>query len=267
MDIAIFKQNLMGSRIPESEAMDSREEAETYDKLAKDYLFIAEELIARMALAIGPAQGRCLDLCSGPSRIPIKLAQQNPNLSIFALDYSQNMVQVAQKNVADAGVEERVGISRGDAKLLPYPKHSFDLVISSHAFHHISEPLVFLNEIARVVKPAGAILITDLRRPPKFLISLFVTVFGFGSKPLMRNLYRDSLKAAYTPEELRQLLRESAINNASIRTYFPGYAVIGRPVAEKRQLQDAWKVDPLKTLGSILSAKRRERNRPQSREV
>ena len=135
------------------------------------------------------------------------------------------------------------------------------MVISSHAFHHIDGPSAFLNEVAKAVKPTGAILITDLRRPPKLLIPTFVSVFGFGSKPLMRSLYRDSLRAAYTPKELKQLLEMSGIIGAKIRTYFPGYMVIGRAAAEKQNLANAWKINPIKTVRSILTAKRNERKK------
>ncbi len=250
---------IFGERIPETEAMDTQEEAETYDLLAEKYLYIAEELITQMALTIGPASGRCLDLCAGPSRIPIRLAKRNPSLEVFAIDYSQNMVSLAKSNVARAGLHGRVNITRGDAKMVPYKEHSFDMVISSHAFHHIDGPSAFLNEVAKAVKPTGAILISDLRRPPKFLIPAFVSVFGFGSKPLMRSLYRDSLRAAYTPKEMKQLLEISGLKGAMIRTYFPGYIVIGRATAEKQNLVNVWKISPIKTVRSILAAKQKER--------
>lgn len=247
--------HLIGSRLPETEAMDTIEEAETFDRLAEKYLYIAEDLIAQMALAVAPAAGTFLELCSGPARIPIKLAQLNPRCEVFAVDYSKNMIQIARKNADKSPTGQRVRLVRGDAKKLPFKENFFDLVTSSHAIHHLSDPVQFFNEVTRVVKPDGAILLIDLRRPPRALIPAIVSMFGFGSEPLMRSLYRDSLRAAYTPGELTELLNKSQLNGATVRTYFPGYVTIVKPAKDKQNAGNGLDINALTTLRSILRAK------------
>ena len=113
----------------------------------------------------------------------------------------------------------------------------------------------FFDEVARVVKPNGAILLMDLRRPPRTLIPAIVSVFGFGSEPLMRSLYRDSLRAAYTHHELSDLLRKSRLKGAMIRTYFPGYVAIIKPAEEKQNIGKELDINPFTTLKSVLRAK------------
>jgi ubiquinone/menaquinone biosynthesis C-methylase UbiE len=246
---------LFGSRIPESEAMDTIDEAETFDRLAEKYLYIAEDLIAQMALAVAPPTGRFLELCSGTARIPIKIAQLNPSCEVMAVDYSGNMIRLARENAERAAVGRRVRLIQGDAKKLPFKENFFDLVTSSHAIHHLADPVQFFNEVARVVKPSGAILLIDLRRPPRALIPAVVSVFGFGSEPLMRTLYRDSLQAAYTIHELSKLLKQSRLNDATIRTYFPGYVAIVKPSQDKQDVTKELNINPLTTLKSVLRAK------------
>lgn len=48
-----------------------------------------------------------------------------------------------------------------DGAHLPFPSRSFDLVTTAQTLHHVSDPLPFLRELRRVVKPDGAVLIVD----------------------------------------------------------------------------------------------------------
>ncbi|HKX83119.1 MAG TPA: methyltransferase domain-containing protein [Pyrinomonadaceae bacterium] len=248
-------KQLVGFRVPETEAMDTIEEAETFNRLAERYLYIAEDLIARMALAVAPSSGTFLELCSGPARIPIKVAELNPHCEVLALDYSKNMVRIARKNADESGAGRRVRLIEGDAKKLPFKENFFDLVTSSHAIHHLADPVEFFNEVARVVKPDGAILLIDLRRPPKTFIPAMVKMFGFGSEPLMRSLYRDSLRASYTVGELNDLVNKSRLRGVALRTYFPGYVAIIKPAKEKEQAAKNLRINPFTTIKSVLQAK------------
>ena len=123
---------LIGSRVPETEAMDSFEEAETFNRLAEKYLYIAEDLIARMALAVAPSSGRFLELCSGPARIPIKVAELNHRCEVLALDCSKNMVRIGQKNAAKSEAGRRVRLIEGDAKKLPFKDNFFEARTTDH---------------------------------------------------------------------------------------------------------------------------------------
>ena len=253
--MANLLNRFIGSRIPETEAMDTVDEAETFDRLAERYLYIAEDLIVQMALAIAPASGRFLELCSGTARVPIKIAQLNPACEVVAVDYSGNMVQLARRNAARATLTKRVQLIQGDAKKLPFKDNFFDLVTCNHAIHHLADPVQFFDEVARVVKHHGAILLIDLRRPPRTLIPAIVSMFGFGSEPLMRSLYRDSLRAAYTLPELSDLLSKSHLNGAMIRTYFPGYVAIIKSAQVKQNVNKQLHINPFTTLKSVLRAK------------
>ena len=52
-----------------------------------------------------------------------------------------------------------------DAKALRFGAARFDLVMCNSTAHHIPEPIQLFKEIARVVRPDGAILVRDLFRP------------------------------------------------------------------------------------------------------
>ena len=80
-------------------------------------------------------------------------------------DLSGNTAEAALANAKAEGVEKRVKIETGDARKLPFPDSSFDIVLSSLALHNISyssERAQAIREIDRVLKPGGHLAIFDI---------------------------------------------------------------------------------------------------------
>jgi ubiquinone/menaquinone biosynthesis C-methylase UbiE len=104
----------------------------------------------------------------------------------------------------------------GDACSLPFSDSSFDLVLCNSVLHHIGHPTQLFAEIRRVAKSGAAILLRDLRRPSRFGFPLHVRWYGRHYEGLMYKLYRDSVRAAYTPEELSAMLNAAGISRARL---------------------------------------------------
>ncbi len=80
-------------------------------------------------------------------------------------DLSNNTAEAAMANAKAEGVAGRVKIETADARKLPFPAASFDVVLSSLAIHNIrprEERALALREIARVLKPGGYLAIFDI---------------------------------------------------------------------------------------------------------
>ncbi|MEW6165970.1 MAG: 50S ribosomal protein L3 N(5)-glutamine methyltransferase [Pseudomonadota bacterium] len=73
-----------------------------------------------------------LDLCTGSGCLAILMAHAFPNAQVDAADISKDALEVAQRNVADHGLKERVRLVQGDlfAGLGKRPR-KYDLVISN----------------------------------------------------------------------------------------------------------------------------------------
>jgi ubiquinone/menaquinone biosynthesis C-methylase UbiE len=95
----------------------------------------------------------------------VLLLSRRPGLSVLAVDMAEEMLRLAARNLALAGFEDACAVAKMDAKALDVPSASFDLVMSNSLAHHLPEPLDLFREIARVVKPGGAVLVRDLLRP------------------------------------------------------------------------------------------------------
>lgn len=104
---------------------------------------------------------RVLEVAPGPGFFAIELAQLG-DFKITGLDISRTLVEIANNNARDAGVN--VDFRLGNAAAMPFEEASFDFVYCSAAFKNFSEPVQALNEMHRALRPGCEALIADLRK-------------------------------------------------------------------------------------------------------
>ena len=71
-----------------------------------------------------------LDLCTGSGCLAILASRHFPNARIDAVDISKDALEVAARNVADHGLQDRVSLHRGDL-FKPVGGRQYDLIISN----------------------------------------------------------------------------------------------------------------------------------------
>ncbi|MEG3959016.1 methyltransferase domain-containing protein [Microcoleus sp. herbarium2] len=201
-------------RILEPEVMDTSEEAIEYD--AMDFTAV-NTAFAQRTSELGPQSGLVLDAGTGTARIPILICQKCPQLQIIASDLSKNMLLIASKNVEQAGLQKQVSLELADSKQLPYQHGQFDMVISNSIVHHLPNPLPFFLEIKRVLKPNGAILIRDLFRPAdEATMNALVDSIGDDYDKHQKMLFRDSLHAAFTLDEVKEIVQNAGLEGVKV---------------------------------------------------
>jgi ubiquinone/menaquinone biosynthesis C-methylase UbiE len=195
-------------RVLEPEIMDTASEATAYD--AMDHSEVNRAFVGRF-LDLGGA-GRVLDLACGPAHIPIALCLRDPNVRVTAVDAAAHMLAIAERRVRESRLEARIEIVRSDAKRLPFTDHSFDAVACNASIHHLADPRPCFLEIARVVRPGGAILLRDLHRPSSDAeLDHLVDVWASEASAEQQGLFADSLRAAFTCREIADLLAVSGL--------------------------------------------------------
>jgi ubiquinone/menaquinone biosynthesis C-methylase UbiE len=201
-------------RITEPEVMDSLQDALEYD--AMDFLDV-NRAFAERAIELGPPQGLILDAGTGTARIPILMGQMRPQWHIIGIDLAQSMLQVGQTNVEQSGLQEQIKLEFVDAKQLPYPDAHFDMVVSNSLIHHLPTPLPFLVELKRVLKPNGAIFLRDLMRPNSLeTLEVIVEREAGNSNDYQKGLFRDSLYAAFTLDEINELMQQAGLVGVNV---------------------------------------------------
>jgi ubiquinone/menaquinone biosynthesis C-methylase UbiE len=108
---------------------------------------------------------RVLDLGSGTGTLAVMAKRREPAIEMRGLDADEEMVSRGTEKAEDAGA--RVGFDHGFSDVLPYGDNSFDRVLSSLFFHHLSgeSKRGTLREVARVLAPGGELHVADWGKP------------------------------------------------------------------------------------------------------
>ncbi|MDP7273842.1 MAG: tRNA (adenine(22)-N(1))-methyltransferase TrmK [Planctomycetaceae bacterium] len=207
-------------RTLEPELMDSVEDAVGYDRM--DHSTVNRVFVDDLLAAWDNGQPtadpkplaacRLLDVGTGTAQIPVELASRVTDCRVVAIDLADEMLRLARRNVSTAGFDERISVEHGDAKAMPFADDRFDGVISNSIVHHIPKPAVVLDEMIRVLAPGGLLFVRDLSRPPDLgTVNHLVDMYAGDETAHARQMFRQSLHAALTVEEVSQLLTEAGL--------------------------------------------------------
>jgi ubiquinone/menaquinone biosynthesis C-methylase UbiE len=117
--------------------------------------------------AVEPGQ-RVLDVACGTGRGTVGLAQAvGSEGQVDALDLSPAMLDQARAKLEKLGLSGRVQFKQGNARELPYPDQTFDVLYNGYMFDLIPldgfQPI--LREFARVLKPGGKLVLVNMSKP------------------------------------------------------------------------------------------------------
>lgn len=117
-----------------------------------------------------------LDLGCGTGTLTVLVKQQHPEVNVIGLDGDSEVLAIARSKAALKNVN--ITLNSGMAFDLPYPDRSFDRVLSSLMFHHLTteNKQRALREIFRVLQPNGELHIADFGRPRSLYAGLISLV-------------------------------------------------------------------------------------------
>ena len=154
-----------------------------------------------------------LDLGCGTGTLAIWAKQARPAARIIGVDGDAEILHKAEHKARQAGCDVR--FDRGLSYDLPYPDRTFDRVLSSLFFHHLTtnDKRQTIEEIARVLKPGGELHVADWGRARNVAMKA-----AFLSVRLIDGFERtrDSVNGA-----LPQLFTDGGLDHAQEREVIP----------------------------------------------
>jgi ubiquinone/menaquinone biosynthesis C-methylase UbiE len=137
--------------------------APVYDRLAGLYDAVdwftantTHRLRKRGLRHLPPPGSRLLEIGFGSGRLHIELVER---YEMAGLDRAPGMVRLTKRRLAARGRESNLCV--GSAYALPWPDGHFDAVLSTFAFSAFPEADRALDEMVRVIKPGGKVIIVD----------------------------------------------------------------------------------------------------------
>lgn len=106
-----------------------------------------------------PFSGEILEIGTGKGHFALSLAKRGYNFT--SVDLSKEEQDIALLNLRYYGLDKLVSLIIGDARRLSFPDKSFDTIFCINVFHHLKNQLAVMNEIIRLLKNKGKVVLSD----------------------------------------------------------------------------------------------------------
>lgn len=146
--------------------------AEQYDRMNAIISLGMHHAWRRQALDCLDIQPGCsaLDVGCGTGDLTLMLAERvGPGGQVVGLDFSPSMLQVGRDKCRRHQLTN-VQLLPGDALALPCRANSFDYVTTAFALRNFPNLRAALQEMQRVLRPGGKLLVLDFSHPPNRLL-------------------------------------------------------------------------------------------------
>jgi SAM-dependent methyltransferase len=156
-----------------------------------------------------------LDVAGGSGAFSITFCRRNPELQATILDFP-NVIEIARKFVAEAGLETRIRFLAGNALETQWPEQQ-DAVLMSYLLSGVAEKHIkeLISNAYQALQPGGKLLIHDFMveddRSGPTGASLWFLSFVFEPQAV-----------SFSPRQLNQLAQEVGFSNIEVQDAIPG---------------------------------------------
>ena len=200
---------------------------EMFDSISKEYDFINNLItfgshkkwkkeIVEISKKIKPK--KILDLATGTADIAIELSTIE-NCKIIAVDPSSKMLKIGERKIQKYNTKSNIFLEEGTAENLKYSDGTFDIVTIGYGVRNFTNLNNSLNEIYRVLKKDGLLIILETSLPTNPLMSFFYNIHTKFYVRLIGNMFSNnsnayqylesSAKTFPYGEEFKKILRDA----------------------------------------------------------
>jgi len=219
-------------RTPEPELMLDPEQARAYadaDFEAPHSRFVELFHEAFPGLAV---DGPVLDLGCGPGDIAMRFARAFPDAQVDGIDGAPAMLKEGERLLAGSGLESRVRLVHACLPADPPPRDAYRGIISNSLLHHLHDPAVLWDAIARYTAPGGFVFVMDLMRPDsRESAEALVQEYAAGEPEVLRRDFFHSLLAAFRVDEVRGQLARAGLDGLGVRAVSDRHLVVSGHLA------------------------------------
>jgi demethylmenaquinone methyltransferase / 2-methoxy-6-polyprenyl-1,4-benzoquinol methylase len=194
---------------------------------------LAAKKIEELVRGIRPSL--CLDLCSGTGDLAIEL-HQRLKVPVIASDFCHPMLMRSLSKTRGLQLDGPIRTVEADSLEIPFRTGAFDAVTIAFGLRNLEDPTKGLQEMRRVLRPDGALLILEFSRP---VVPIVRPAFEFYFHHILPRLgaWISGQKTAYaylpdsvgrfpSQNELAAMMEKAGMRNVAYRNLSGGIAAL-----------------------------------------
>jgi demethylmenaquinone methyltransferase/2-methoxy-6-polyprenyl-1,4-benzoquinol methylase len=147
---------------------------------------------------------RILDIATGTADFAIEASKLDPD-KIVGVDISEGMLDIGREKIKSKSLENQISLHLGDSEKLDFQDNNFDAVIVSFGVRNFENLNRGLNEMHRVLRRNGTVVILEFSKPTKFP---FKQVYGWYFNHILPGIgsliSKDNSAYKYLPESVQE---------------------------------------------------------------
>jgi demethylmenaquinone methyltransferase/2-methoxy-6-polyprenyl-1,4-benzoquinol methylase len=168
----------------------------------------------RAGASLAPEAGCYLDIGCGTGDIALEILRRSPAGRVIGIDPCDAMLAIGRRKIAAAGRGGAIELQNGDVLEMKFPAGAFAGAITAFCLRNVTDRKRALQEMRRVLRPGGRLVILELATPSRGIMRRLFRVYERGVIPALARLsqpaaYRyliESMAAFPPPEEVLALL-------------------------------------------------------------
>jgi len=167
--------------------------------------------------------GQVLDLCAGTLPLSLELTRQARQRLVLAVDFCEDMLRAGVKALPNDDRKPRIFPVCGDGEQIPAPSDTFWGCTVAFGVRNLARTQQGLNEMYRVLKPTGKLLILEFSRPTNVVVKPVYTFYLNKVLPAVAGMVSgdkeayeylaSSIAVFFEPEELLSMIRKAGFSH------------------------------------------------------
>ena len=181
--------------------------AGTYDRLNHLLSLNTDRRWRRRAVRkLSPCQN-ALDVATGTADLAIEMVRQNKVQQVTGIDLADEMLRLGWEKVEKRQLNDRIRLESGNVLELSYPDGHFDAVTCAYGIRNFSDFDLGLQEMQRVLREEGQLLILEFSYPDNKIIRFFYDFYFSKIMPAIgRKVSKDPSAYSYLNRSVKEFV-------------------------------------------------------------
>lgn len=149
------------------------------------------------------AAGKILDVATGTADVALQIAAATPSsVTITGIDFSEQMIMLGKEKVYNSPFSARISLQVAPCEAIPFSDNTFDSATIAFGIRNVVDRLSGLQEMIRVLKPGGNVVILEFSNPKSQLVKTLYNFYFLKILPAIGGLFSHFNAYRYLPDSV-----------------------------------------------------------------